>query len=447
MRPRQPRRMRADEGLIDEETSATASREDALPVDPRLALAPREPVTSLRWFGKPDAPLLLSSSQGRFTLGTHACDLNVPRSLAAGVSALHAVLEREGPALRVIDQGSGHGTYPALGVTRMASFQVQAGQSFWLAGTRLLAMDTQLEVLRPRLAACLGLERHQAVDEAIELVASGRPVALVGPRGTDARRLAEAIHAASPQRGGAFVEAETSLPALDGLHGAAVFVDLDRVKRAPATWLRAAFDPARALRVVLACAHDRRVRHVLDHYRERIATIRLVPLAQRPDDVPALLARHWIDELRTTRRIEELGVGIAALAAYPWPGNLEELREHGRRLLAYLEYGGLRPAAMALGVKHQTLAEHFRRIGFEASAWGRDGTSTLRDGGVRVPVTAPWSTGGGWAPLWPVYTGEVRLAPAWQTGDPATWLPAIDWMARSARARRGRKRPRAIEAR
>jgi FHA domain len=398
---------------------------------PARGLAPREPITSLRWFGRGGHPLLLSSSKPRFTLGTRACDLLVPRGLAAGVSPLHAVIEREDGALRVIDQDSINGTYRSLGAPRMASLQVQAGESFWIAGTRVLALDTQLEVLRPRLARCLGLERHAAVDEALALVAEGRPLALIGPPGLDAGRLAESIHEASPQRQHPFIAVTASpLPDLTGVRAATVFVDVERVKKLSAPWLRRLFDPARSLRVVFAASDERRLWARLDSYRDRVRALVLVPLAHRPDDVLLLLARHWIDELRTTRRIEELGPGLVSIAAYDWPGNFDELREHSRRLLVYLEHGGLRPAASALGIKHQTLAAHLARIGYAGSRWSphRGGPSEVRDGGM-YPM-APDLGGAAWLPLWPLFRGEAccthdaPVPPGWRqllAQVPAAW--------------------------
>lgn len=97
-----------------------------------------------------------------------------------------------------------------------------------------------------------------------------------------------------------------------------------------------------------------------------------------------LLALVWRDELRTGRRVDELA-RIDEIVSYDWPGGLHELREHAPRLLAYLEHGGLRPAARALGIAHQTLAEHFWRIGFpvnqaEGEARSVAGRVARRDG-------------------------------------------------------------------
>jgi FHA domain len=332
---------------------------------PALTLAPREPITSLRFFGRELAVLPLPSSKRLFTIGAGVCDLVVPRELSRSVSGFHATLDRNHNAIHIQDQDTKNGTYRSLSNPRLASFQIQAGEVFWLADVPLIAMDTQLEVLRPQLAWCLGLERHKAIDEALEVVAEGRPVALLGPVGTDAARLAAAIHKASPQRNNFFLSVTTApLPSLEHAHGGTVFLDLDQVKKVPAPYARILFEPSRSLRTIFAAADDRRLRARIDTYRDKVRTMSLVPLARRPEDFPHLLAIHWIDELRTRRRVEELGRGLGTIAAYDWPRNFDELREHAPRLLAYLEHEGLRPAAAALGIKHQTLSGHFRRIGF-----------------------------------------------------------------------------------
>lgn len=332
---------------------------------PALTLAPREPITSLRFFGRDLPALPLPSSKKLFTIGAGVCDLVVPRDLSTGVSAFHATLDRVYNALHVQDQDTKNGTYRSLGNPRLASFQIQAGDVFWLADVPLLPMDTQLEVLRPQLAWCLGLERHKAIDEALEVVAEGRPLALLGPPGTDAARLAEAMHQASPQRHNFFLSVTAPpLPSLEHAYGGTVFIDLDRVQKIPAPYVRILFEPSRSLRTIFAAADDRRVRARIDTYRDKVRTVTLMPLARRPEDFPHLLALHWIDELRTRRRVEELGPGLKKIAQYGWPRNFDELREHSPRLLAYLEHEGLRRAAAALGIKHQTLSGHFRRIGF-----------------------------------------------------------------------------------
>lgn len=140
--------------------------------------------------------------------------------------------------------------------------------------------------------------------------------------------------------------------------------------------------------------------------------IALTPLARRGDEVMRLLAIYWRDELRSGARVEALGAGAHALADHAWPRGLDELREQARRLLAYVEHGSLRAAADALGIRRQTLAGHFLRIGYttptaderDELAWQARGNSILgRDrSGCREP-------GPTWSNAWATYVG--RSAP------------------------------------
>lgn len=376
-------------------------------------LAPRSPVTSLRWFGRGDPPLLLSAGRRSFTIGSGGCDLVVPRAASTQVAALHATLTREGTGLRVIDHDSVHGTYRALRGPRVVAMQVEAGDVFWLGDVALLAMDDGLEELRGQVAWCVGLDRHVAIDEAIETIAEGRPLVLHGPRGTDAARLARAIHGVGPQRRGRFVAATAAeLPQVERGESATVFLDLEQVRRLPAYYAARLFERGQATRTIIATAELRRARQMLDSYCEHARVIGLTPLARRGDEVMRLLAIYWRDELRSGARVEALGAGAHALADHAWPRGFDELREQARRLLAYVEHGSLRAAADALGIRRQTLAGHFLRIGYttptaderDELAWqARGNPIPARDrSGCREP-------GATWGGAWATYVG--RSAP------------------------------------
>jgi DNA-binding NtrC family response regulator len=81
-----------------------------------------------------------------------------------------------------------------------------------------------------------------------------------------------------------------------------------------------------------------------DDLYERLAivTIHLLPLRERLDDVPAL-ARHFMTRFaREQQRAEVLAIApdaSAALAAYPWPGNIRELRNVIYESLVYKRAG------------------------------------------------------------------------------------------------------------
>jgi DNA-binding NtrC family response regulator len=63
-------------------------------------------------------------------------------------------------------------------------------------------------------------------------------------------------------------------------------------------------------------------------YRLRVAVIRVPPLRDRLDDMPALVERFIVDGARTSGR-EITGLSreaMNALMGYPWPGNVRELK-------------------------------------------------------------------------------------------------------------------------
>ena len=76
--------------------------------------------------------------------------------------------------------------------------------------------------------------------------------------------------------------------------------------------------------------------------RLAIVQIRLSPLRERIDDLPAL-ARHFLDRFARENRqppIEAIRAdALAAMAAYPWPGNIRELRNVIYEALVYKRAG------------------------------------------------------------------------------------------------------------
>ncbi len=81
-----------------------------------------------------------------------------------------------------------------------------------------------------------------------------------------------------------------------------------------------------------------------DDLYERLAivTIHLLPLRERLEDLPAL-ARHFMKRFaREQQRPEVAGItddALAALRAYPWPGNIRELRNVVYETLVYKRAG------------------------------------------------------------------------------------------------------------
>ena len=73
-----------------------------------------------------------------------------------------------------------------------------------------------------------------------------------------------------------------------------------------------------------ARSHDGSFRQDL-YYRIHVVTIELPPLAERSDDIPALVA-HFLDDASGPRRPDISQAALDVLMAHNWPGNVRELR-------------------------------------------------------------------------------------------------------------------------
>lgn len=198
-------------------------------------------------------------------------------------------------------------------------------------------------------------------------------VLLVGETGTGKELVARALHAESPRAAGPFraVNCATLSPTLleselfghvrgaftgavrdhPGLfvlsHGGTVFLDevaempLDIQGRLLRVLQERTFVPVGATRpttvdVRVISASNKAIRHEVAAgrfredlaYRIRVVPIYLPALRERTGDVAALLW-HFIEEMnqRGLRRIESVSAAaLDAVLAYPWPGNIRELR-------------------------------------------------------------------------------------------------------------------------
>jgi DNA-binding NtrC family response regulator len=104
------------------------------------------------------------------------------------------------------------------------------------------------------------------------------------------------------------------------------------------------------VRLITATNRDLRRRVRDGNFRSdlyfRINTIHLVipPLRRRPEDIPAI-ARQILDHVGCGRSIELASDAMRAMQAYPWPGNLREMRNVFER--AVLVSGGATRIAAA----------------------------------------------------------------------------------------------------
>ena len=71
------------------------------------------------------------------------------------------------------------------------------------------------------------------------------------------------------------------------------------------------------------------------YYRLKVLTIRLPPLRERKEDLPLLVEHFMTLHAPKTRRAQRLAPGVMeALVAYDWPGNIRELENEVKRMLA-----------------------------------------------------------------------------------------------------------------
>jgi DNA-binding NtrC family response regulator len=96
----------------------------------------------------------------------------------------------------------------------------------------------------------------------------------------------------------------------------------------------------------------------------------LRPLAYRTVKIDQLLDRMLAERNATQRTADLTRTNRAALRAYDWPRNLAELRQIADGLAAHAATGGLRPAAKFLGRPHQSLGNHFARVGLTFPLFG-----------------------------------------------------------------------------
>jgi formate hydrogenlyase transcriptional activator len=113
-------------------------------------------------------------------------------------------------------------------------------------------------------------------------------------------------------------------------------------------------------------------------YRLNVFPIVIPPLRERAPDVP-LLVWHFVGEVSKTlgKRIESVPQeDLAALARYPWPGNIRELRNVVERSMITASSGVLRiapPASSAAAQKRSERlsdveTEHLREV-LESTGW------------------------------------------------------------------------------
>jgi two-component system nitrogen regulation response regulator GlnG len=205
----------------------------------------------------------------------------------------------------------------------------------------------------------------RAVAEQVRAYADGgAPVVVCGEHGTGRELVARVLHMSGPRRAAPFVAVRPTFEGADVPRGDAGGDACDDARAARAlaaarggtllvkdltdlgaasqrTLLAAIACPDRDVQVVttadpdLARAVDARIvaRPLYEQFAAR--TIVVPPLRDRREDLPALVERwvaHYSAEIGRTRPAIA-SRAHARLSAYPWPGNVGELKSTARRLV------------------------------------------------------------------------------------------------------------------
>ncbi len=323
------------------------------------------------------------------------------RDLEAGVSLhddrcsrRHARIERRAQGHTLCDLGSRNGIY--VNERRVKERLLRHGDRIRLGGSVLLFVETALGLLETAAGTTL-IEPAEALSmvgrsppfvEALRQIRRVAPaestVLLLGETGTGKELAARAIHANSPRRAGPLVAVNCAALAegvveselfghekgaftgavaaragcFEQARGGTVFLDeVGELSAASQARLLRVLDAREFQRVggsttlradvrVVAATHRDLARASSDgtfrqdlYFRLRVVEVRLPSLRERADDVK-LLALHLLDSLRRTvnPRVRSISdEALAALARYPWPGNIRELRNTLERAVLLAE--------------------------------------------------------------------------------------------------------------
>jgi hypothetical protein len=298
---------------------------------------------------------VMLAGKSKFTFGTSpSCDICVERR---HVSFSHGLLERRADRFQVTDLESKNGiTFQGR---KRKQFEVGAGDSFSIDETVFYVLNDEMRLSRPMVSEILGPQRMAAIDDLLMEAVHGRHMFLRAEPGCEQERLGRAIHRMSLRRRHRFVIADP------GAHDAAPVPQLVTHARNGTLLLRldatgAKFDPAFVeallspeanVRVIL-CA--RSLKEAIDGVTETLASsayrVEIPPVRERPGEIASGLERWFIDRQSKLRFSDFTDENQAALRAYRWPGNLEELREDADLLSKLAPYQSERTAAQEVNI-------------------------------------------------------------------------------------------------
>jgi DNA-binding NtrC family response regulator len=345
-------------------------------IDPAGAKPTQPPRMKLLVLSGPDAGRELPLERGTYLVGkAPSCQLALTDT-AVSWEHLEVRVQQEGVFLR--DLESTNGSY--FGGGRFSNITVGAGAVLTIGQSELKLMpESQLAGILPSTDRRFGnlIGRSLRMREVYALLerASASDVAILieGETGTGKELAAEAIHAASPRRGGAFVVCDLAgvsrslieselyghvrgaftgadrdrRGAFEQASGGSIFIDelgeleleaqprlLRAIERRHVKPVGAATYRDVDVRVIAATGRNLSDEVAAGRFREdlyhRLAVVRVVlpPLRERKDDIQ-MLAESFV-----ARRAELLPETLALLMEYDWPGNVRELKNVVERAIS-----------------------------------------------------------------------------------------------------------------
>ena len=352
-----------------------------------LAPVTTDCITAIRQYGTAvEHPLLLDHAT--FTVGSgSSCDVSIASEY---VSSRHCLLERRGSRLRVHDQTSRNGTFRRG--RRETIFDVEAGDTFKVATTALLAVNEIMRTNRVVLAELLGYDSEAILDDALIAAIQDGPLLILGPDGGRLPQLTRAIHETSPRRDHPLVEVPmvpTSREEQKHLVASTrrgTLVVTVRGQPMDNAFFDLVMDPDALIRLVVVAPSLEAAQTMRLHALTRMTQILVRPLRERRNDVGRLFDNLFFEK-RLTERFANLTLeNQAALRDYAWPRNLDELHETAAWMSTIIREGSVRKAAVVLEVPRTTFQYWLERVNLslplirQYGPWDLSATVRLPDG-------------------------------------------------------------------
>jgi hypothetical protein len=316
------------------------------------------------WLPRPSQP-------GHFELGSAVDQDIVIASLF--VSARHCRLVRGPMGLRVMDRNSKNGTY--LEGKRKKSFIVEPGKSFYLGARahRLLALNDQMRVHYPALAAILGYEEEHAIPgetvspcDLIVAAVEGSHMLITSEDHCDQARLARIIHAISLFCERPLVELDHAPTELEPEHelvthrATTVVLQLrPGGPRLDPAFTARLFAPKHQTRVIALASNSDVAGAALGRYTKKLKHIWLEPPSARKQVIHRIL--DWMfEEAKSGLRVSAMTpANQKALRRHTWRDNFSSLRQAAERLTVLAKESSFRRASRKLGIPLVTLYDWY----------------------------------------------------------------------------------------